>query len=111
MLNIELDKLSIWLASTKLTLKIDKSHFVIFHRARLKQNNVSISLCDISLNRHDSKIHTFTKFLGVIIDDKLSFSRHVSYIKNKILNGMGIIIKARKYLNKKSLLDLYHAFV
>ena len=23
---------------------------------------------------------------------------------------MGIIIKARKYLNKKSLLDLYHAF-
>ena len=24
---------------------------------------------------------------------------------------MGIIIKARKYLNKKSFLDLYHAFV
>ena len=77
MLNIELNKLSIWLASNKLTLNIDKSHFVIFHRARLKQNNVNISLCDISLNRV-----TFTKFLGVIIDDKLSFSRHVSYIKN-----------------------------
>ena len=106
MLNIELNKLSIWLASNKLTLNIDKSHFVIFHRARLKQNNVNISLCDIALNRV-----TFTKFLGVIIDDKLSFSRHVSYIKNKISKGMGIIIKARKYLNKKSLLDLYHAFV
>ena len=26
MLNIELDKLSIWLASNKLTLNIDKSH-------------------------------------------------------------------------------------
>ena len=35
MLNIELDKLSIWLPSNKLTLNIDKSHFVIFHRARL----------------------------------------------------------------------------
>ena len=33
MLNIELDKLSIWLASNKLTLNIDKSHFVILHRA------------------------------------------------------------------------------
>ena len=42
---------------------------------------------------------------------KLSFSRHVSYIKNKISKGIGIIIKARKYLNRKSLLDLYHAFV
>ena len=106
MLNIELNKLSIWLASNKLTLNIDKSHFVIFHRARLKQHNVNNSLCDISLNRV-----TFTKFLSVIIDDKLSFSRHVSYIKNEISKRMGIIIKARKYLNKKSLLDLYHAFV
>ena len=66
MLNIELDKLSIWLASNKLTLNIDKSHFVIFHRAQVKQNIVNISLSDISLNRV-----TFTKFLGVIIDDKL----------------------------------------
>ena len=98
--------MGIIIKANKLTLNIDKSHFVIFHKPRLKQNNVSISLCDISLNRV-----TFTKFLGVIIDDKLSFSRHVSYIKNKISKGMGIIIKARKYLNKKSLLDLYHAFV
>ena len=69
LLNIELAKLSIWLASNKLTLNTDKSHFVIFHRARLKQNNVNISLCDISLN-----CVNFTKLLGVIFDDKLSFS-------------------------------------
>ena len=35
MLNIELDKLSIRLASNKLTLNIDISHFVIFHWTRL----------------------------------------------------------------------------
>ena len=99
LLNIELDKLSIWLASNKLPVTIDKSHFVIFHTARLKQNNVKFSLCDISLNRVN-----YTKFLGVIIDDKLLFSRHISYIKNIISKGMGIIIKARKYLNRKSLL-------
>ena len=87
-------------------MNIDKSHFVIFHRARLKQNIVNISLCDISLNRV-----TFTKLLGVIIDVKLSFSRNVSYIKHKISKRIGIIVKARKYLNKKLLLDLYHAFV
>ena len=37
---------------------------MIFHRARLKQNNVDILLCAISLHRV-----TFTKFLDVIIDD------------------------------------------
>ena len=32
-------------------------------------------------------------------------------LKNKILKTMGIIIKARKYLNKKSLVNLYYSFV
>ena len=49
--------------------------------------------------------------MGVIIDDKLSFSRHVSYNKNTFSKGIGIIIKARKYLNRKSFLDIYYAFV
>ena len=78
-INEELNKLSILLASNKLTLNIEKSHYVIFHRARLKQSNINITLSNISLERV-----TFTKFLGVIIDEKLSFTRHISYIKNKI---------------------------
>ena len=105
-INEELNKLSIWLASNKLTLNIEKSHYVIFHRARLKQSNINIILSSISLERV-----TFTKFLGVIIDEKLSFTRHISYIKKKISKAMGIFIKARKYLNKKSLVNLYHSFV
>ena len=43
-INEELNKLSIWLASNKLTLNIEKSHYVIFQRARLKQSNMNISL-------------------------------------------------------------------
>ena len=105
-INEELSKLSIWLASNKLTLNIEKSHYVIFHRVRLKQSNFNISLSIISLERV-----TFTKFLGAIIDEKLSFTRHISYIKIEISKAMGIIIKARKYLNKKSLINLYHSFV
>ena len=102
-INEELSKLSIWLASNKLTLNIEKSHYVIFHRARLKQSNFNIS--NISLERVTS-----TKFLGAIIDEKLFFTRHISYIKIEISKAMGIIIKARKYLNKKSLINLYHSF-
>ena len=79
---------------------------MIFHRARLKQTKIELNLGNISIKRI-----SFTKFLGVIIDEKLSFTRHISYIKNKISKAMGIIIKARKYLYRKSLLNLYHAFV
>ena len=100
-INEEFNKLSISLASNKLTLNIEKSHYVISHRARLKQSNVNITLSNIS----------FRKVLGVIIDEKLSFTMHISYIKSKISKAMTIIIKAQKYLIKKSLVNLYHSFV
>ena len=78
----------------------------VVHRARLKQSNINITISNISLERV-----TFKKFLGVIIDEKLSFTRHISYIKSKISKAMGIIIKVRKHLNKISFVNLYHSFV
>ena len=39
------------------------------------------------------------KFLGVIIDSKLNWIPHITYVKNKISEGIGIIFKARDYLN------------
>ena len=32
-----------------------------------------------------------TKFLGVIFDDNLNWSNHISYIDSKIAKGVGII--------------------
>ena len=81
---------------------------MIFHRARLKKTDANIP---IILNNTNLEQVTFTKFLGVIIDDKLTFDRHIVYTKNKISKGLGIIIKARKYLNRESLLKLYNCFV
>ena len=54
---------------------------------------------------------SFTKFLGVIIDDKLSFIRHITHIEYKISKGLRILLKARKYLNRKCLLNLYYSFI
>ena len=33
------------------------------------------------------------------------------YIENKIAKGFGIIMKAQKFLNRKTLLNLYHSFI
>ena len=79
---------------------------MIFHRARIKTNSTKLALGKSAL-----KHVTFTKFIGVIIDDKLKFDNHISYIKNKISKGLGILIKARKYLNRRILLNLYYTFV
>ena len=54
---------------------------------------------------------TETKFLGVIIDYKLNWSPHITYISKKVAKGVGIILKARKLFDQETLLTLYYTFV
>ena len=35
-LNCEIDKLSTWLCANKLSLNVQKTYFMIFHRAKMK---------------------------------------------------------------------------
>ena len=54
---------------------------------------------------------TQTKFLGVILDQHLTFEPHVQYTKGKIARGIGILYKAKKYLKESSMKTLYYAFI
>ena len=52
-----------------------------------------------------------TKFLGVIIDYKLNWKKHISYIIGKIAKWIGVITNARKLLDKEILVTLYYTFI
>ena len=51
------------------------------------------------------------QYLCVLLDQKVSWIQHISYVKNKISKGMGIMYKARRYLETKSLVNLYHSYI
>ena len=107
LLNNELINIDTWLQANKLTININKTHYMIFHRARLKPTiDVLIRQDKISLTKSTS-----TKFLGIIIDNKLKWTEHITYVKNKISKSSGILFKARNYLDKKALKQLYYSFV
>ena len=40
------------------------------------------------------------KYLGVIMESKINWIPHITYVKNKISKGIGIMFKARDYFNK-----------
>ena len=65
----------------------------------------------LTLNNKSIGYVKFTKFLGVIIDEQLNWLNHISYVKNKISKGFGIILRARKFFTKKTLSNLYNAFI
>ena len=79
-LNSELAKLTDWLKANKLSINVSKTHYMVFHRSRRKQDKE-----DILLDNTIIKQVTFTKFLGIIIDDKLKWIHQISYIKRRFL--------------------------
>ena len=106
--NSELQLLSTWLKSNKLSLNTTKSYYAVFHRARMKLPNNYIKL---KIDNTNIKEVQSIKYHGVILDNKLSWIQHISYVKSKISKGIGIMYKARNYVNKNALLGLYHSYI
>ena len=106
-LNAELVLVTEWLKANKLTLNTEKTYYMVFNRGRRK------SLKNIKLQMDDKiiKESPHIKYLGVILDNKLNWIEHIGYVKNKVAKDIGIICKARKFLNKKVLLTLYNTFI
>ena len=100
-------KLVDWLRLNKLSLNLKKTHFILFHKKRAK---VSISeelvIDGVKINRVEH-----TKFLGVIIDETLSFKCHINHIKGKVSRGIGILYKCRPYLKEETMRTLYNSFI
>ena len=47
----------------------------------------------------------------VIIYQKLNWCEHIAYVKNKVSKGVGILYRARQFLDKKCLYNLYYSYV
>ena len=106
MLNAELAIISTWLQANRLSLNVDKSSFMLFKGSKGEDIDLNISVNSKPLTRV-----TKVKFLDVNVDEKLSWKPHIRYISRKISKSLGIMYKIRKYVNTKSLIDLYFTLV
>ena len=102
-MNNELTKIVEWLNVNKLALNVKKTHPINFCSSR----NRIIYDTDIKINGQMVAHVACTKFLGVLIDEKLSWTNHIKSIKMKISKGTGILNKAKKYINLSPLVTLY----
>ena len=71
MLNIELNENAKWLKVNKLTLNVDKTQCMLFTRKRCK-TKLNTKIKNSSITQV-----TKTKFLGIIIDEKLNWKDHI----------------------------------
>ena len=106
-MNNEMKHISQWLKANKLTLNSEKTYYMVFHRGRRKSyNNIKLYIDDAIIEEAST-----IKYLGVILDNKLKWTSHIAFVKNKVAKGIGIIQRASKFLTKATLSKLYYTFI
>ena len=107
LINSELSMLSEWFRANKLSVNISKTNYIIFKPRQKKQ------IFDFNLKINDKEINRVNEvcFLGVILDENLSWKAHISHIAHKVSKSIGIIYRSSFYLFKSALRMLYYALV
>ena len=106
LINSELAEIAKWLKVNKLSFNINKTQCMIFTTKRKIIPGIVINIEGHIINEVDS-----TKFLGIYLDNKLNWKKHIAYVSGKVARGIGLIIKARKVLNSDALITLYYSFI
>ena len=101
----ELKKLVYWLDINKLVLNINKTNFMLFSNKKVHNDFVYIKINDVFIKRVP-----YVKFLGVIIDEKLSWNQHTDVVCNKLAKNIGLLYRFYSY-PKEVLLLLYNSLI
>ena len=104
--NLELSKLDEWTQANKLTLHAGKTKFLVVSNKRVDRENLSLRI----MNNIIPPI-SCCKYLGIYLDDKLTFKDHINYVNTKISRYTGILYKIRDNLPLKARLDYYYAYI
>ena len=105
-INSELDAINMWFRANKLSLNSDKTKYMIFHRPKSTPPNVKLKI-----NGNDlEQVHTF-KFLGLLLNENLTWTDHLQHIRIKISKSIGIINKLKHTLPKPILKTLYQTLI
>ena len=106
-LNTELSKIYDWLAVNKLSLNISKTKFMIFHHPNKPiPQNLQIKINETCIER----VSEFC-FLGLVINEHLTWKNHVDTISNKISKYTGILNRLKHFLPRNILRTLYCSLI
>ena len=100
----ELSKLKIWLDRNKLSLNLNKT-IILFGKCRTN-THIQIQLNGVNIERVKE-----IKFLGVTIDDQISWKSHIKHVQAKVSRSIAVLNKAKHVLDYKSLHILYCSIV
>jgi hypothetical protein len=106
--NVELQLVSTWFRANKLSLNLVKTNFILFRSCRKSMShcNLNISIDNITITQVSC-----AKFLGVYVDEHLTWKEHIDIISKKLSKNIGIISRISYILPRNVLVALYYSLI
>ena len=112
LINREILKVKEWCDMNRLSTNFKKTNYMIIKSNKKKIANTF----KVKLPNKDSSEYTLEekhciKYLGLLIDDTISWNYHISYTCTRISRNTGIFLKLRHFLPLKQLRQLYYNLI
>ena len=109
-MNTQVNKVQNWLLANKLSVHyVDKSQYMLVNsnnNVRVEDGHFELKMANYEITR--TKTY---KYLGLIVDEKLSWADHIDGVCLKLSQAAGVLFKVRNRLSQECLMLIYHALV
>ena len=105
-INRQLNTISEWLLSNKLSLNIKKTKYMVFHT-----NQRRVLYPNLYLNMMKIERVTQFNFLGIVLSSNLKWNKHTGHISKKISRAIGVMYRLKQIYPHAVLLTLYQAII
>ena len=108
--NKQLENIDKWFRINKLSLNYYNTNFMIFNKHPHKTCNYALKL---EINGNNLVRASTVKYLGVIIDENLTWSQHLKYryLSSQIAKHSGLFHRLRNYVSREALCMLYYGLI
>ena len=105
-INTHLDTVKTWTISNRLTVNVNKTQVINFSNRCVSWEDDNRIVMD---SNHLEYVNS-CRYLGIHIDNRLTFSEHINFITGKIARSTGILYKLRFFIPPDARLNFYYAF-
>jgi exonuclease III len=105
-LEVEIELLTKYFEEQKLTLNFSKTEFMVLHPNRKNTSNQRLNIRNTVIDESDS-----CKYLGVTIDNRLTFENHICELLRKMAGGIKSILAVKHFTTSKTRLVLFKSLV
>lgn len=95
-----------WLCANKLKLNLEKTIYMCLTNKRINKDEFVLKVNGVNVQRVEE-----TKYLGIVIDEKLSFDSNIEYVSKKMSKKINFIGRIRNKLPITNRIQLYMAMV